>query len=91
MTSSCSNGGNNPVILSVNRESRAEALRHLTLKFKTYWNLEIDFLYIDVRLHWPSDSLHQLKNMRREGLLNDIKNLAFDSVIWESSGYSNQW
>lgn len=83
-TSIYSYGGAHPSILSVNRDSRSEALRHLTPKFKAYWNLEIDYLYIDVKRWGKDDSQNQLADMTRRGLLDDIKHLALDSAIWQA-------
>jgi hypothetical protein len=72
------------VSLSVCRESRVAALRHLTLKFKAYWDLEHDSLYLEVK-RWKSEqAMEQIAEMRKRGLLGGFKRLAMDSDIWEA-------
>lgn len=72
-------GGRHPIILSINRESREEALRHLTPLFNAYWNLEIDAPYFE----WdPEEDMLLTREMRLAGELDVFKNLAIDWTIW---------
>lgn len=81
VTSPCSYGGRHPVALSVNRESRDEALRHLTWKFGAYWNLELDTIYFEARKEEYDVTASCLRRMAREGLLNCFNDLAIDAYI----------
>lgn len=83
-------GAQNPVILSVNRESRAEALRHLTLRFSTYWNLKIDTLYLEDVQGEKQRPVEQLKCIREGGLLDGFKHLALHEWMW-GSAVPEQW
>ena len=74
--SGCSIGGAHPTILSVNQESRAEALKHLTCRFRGYWNLKLDFLYIAVEKWCQSQAWMQLADIVERGLLEGFRNLA---------------
>jgi hypothetical protein len=83
-TTKASYGGQHPAILFASRESRGEALRYLTKRFKAYWNLEIDTLYLEHRQ--PAgvyDAMKQLLNLRTRKMLGGFKHLALE---WESWG-----
>jgi hypothetical protein len=83
----CSYGGQHPIALSVNQESRRLALRHLTPLFNCYWNLKIDYLYIGVlRGKTAGFSNWCAYNMRVRGLLDGFHNLAFDWEVWDAGG-----
>lgn len=73
-------GGKQPILLSICKESHEEALRSLTLRFETYWNFEQDYLYVEAR---PYTSENTLGYMRKEGLLAEVKNLAFDHMMFQ--------
>jgi len=83
-------GAQNPVILSVNRESRAEALRHLTLRFSAYWNLKIDTLYLESVQGENQTPVEQLKLIREGGLLDGFKHLALHEWML-GSPVPEQW
>lgn len=84
-TSPVSYGGKHPIALSICRDSRAAALRKLTLKFKAYWNLERDYLYVEVKKWRGKEAMEQVSNMRKRGLLDEFKRLALDLRIWDTS------
>lgn len=79
--SAASYGGKHPSILSVNRESRTEALKHLIKHLGVYWNFEIDFPYFEI--HELSDKRAMfMTEMFRAGLLAPFHNIAMDSMVW---------
>lgn len=82
--SSISYGGKQPVLLSICKESREEALRTLTLRFKTYWNFKEDYLYIESRREQVLEDMPG--NMRKKGLLDGVSNLAFDIDMFHDAG-----
>ncbi|KAF4631759.1 hypothetical protein G7Y89_g6369 [Cudoniella acicularis] len=82
-------GGSHPVLLSVCRESRGEALNHLTLKFKAFWNLKTDVLYVQANRFGEDNALKMLEDMRKQGLLDDFKKLAADWRITSAKGPDN--
>lgn len=91
-TTSPSYGGRYPGILSANRESRSMALRFLTFRFKAWWNLDIDTLYLEAREPaGPYDALYQLCNLRTRNLLDDFKHLALDWESWDVRFYENPY
>jgi 2EXR family len=76
-------GGHQPAILSVNRESRAEARRYLTPLFDTYWNLDIDAPYFELPQGDNSKEEVMLpRAMREAGELDMFKHIAIDWFIW---------
>lgn len=76
-------GGHQPAILSVNRESRAEARRYLTPLFNAYWNLDIDAPYFELPQGDNSkDDVTLPKEMREAGELDMFKHIAIDWLIW---------
>jgi hypothetical protein len=83
-------GRQHPAILSVNRESRNAALRHLTERFHCYWNLKTDVPYIgrdkvgsDVALRNLVElDESMLEDLRSEKLLDGFKSLALDCGLW---------
>lgn len=76
-------GGHQPAILSVNRESRAEALRYLTPLLETYWNLEIDTPYFELPEGDNSrNEVLLIPQMRQAGQLDTFKHIAIDWMIW---------
>jgi hypothetical protein len=92
-------GGRHPVILSVNHESRTEALHHLTFLLGTYWNLDLDSPYFEFSGAQAGDwyrDLMLVKEMRVAGELDAFRNIAFDwdflfryqSLTAESGGAS---
>lgn len=74
--------GHLPIILSVNRESRAEALLFLTPLFYAYWNLEIDKVYFESspRHNKGENALTAtlLSEMREAGELDMFKHIAIE-------------
>jgi hypothetical protein len=84
VVSPASYGGYQPPLLSVNRESRAEALRYLTPLFGMYWNLEVDAPYFEIP---HGDDMREevtwLRRMRMLGVLAPFKRLAVDWRIWD--------
>jgi hypothetical protein len=84
VTSPISYGGKHPVALSVCQDSRAAALRKLTLKFKAYWDLEHDSLYVPVKKWGGEKAMEQVADMRKRGLLDDFRKLALDVDVWDT-------
>lgn len=78
-------GGKQPAALSVNRESRAEALRHLTPLVGIYWNLAIDVPYFELAGDNISDELGVtlLQEMRLSGQLDIFQGIAVSWALWE--------
>ncbi|KAH6678226.1 hypothetical protein B0J14DRAFT_317586 [Halenospora varia] len=74
-------GGSHPTLLSVCRESRGEALSHLTLKFKAYWNMKQDIPYVEVKRFGWMEAMEMVQDMRTKGLLDDFDKLALDVDI----------
>lgn len=76
-------GGHQPSILSVNRESRAEALQYLTPLFDAYWNLEIDTAYFELAQGDNSkEEVTLIREMREAGYLSVFKHIAIDWMLW---------
>jgi hypothetical protein len=48
-------------------------------------DLKRDALYIEVKRWKADESMYQLVEMRKKGVLDGVKNLAVDSDIWQSS------
>jgi hypothetical protein len=78
-------GGHQIPILSVNRESRAEALQYLTLLWGTYWNLELDAPYFEIRDNWD-DCVTLIPELQKQGELDRFKNIAIDWKLWDWNG-----
>jgi hypothetical protein len=78
-------GGHQIPILSVNRESRAEALQYLTLIWGTYWNLELDAPYFEIRNNWD-DCVTLIPELRKKGELDRFKNITIDWMLWDWNG-----
>jgi hypothetical protein len=75
-------GGHHYSALSVNQESRAEALLHLTPLWEAYWNLEKDLPYFECKFK-DDDAITQLSEMRKAGKLNHFKHIAIDWMYWD--------
>jgi hypothetical protein len=85
-TCPASYGGHQPAILSVNRESRNEALIFLTFLLGTYWNLKIDTPYFEISgVDCGTDELMLLGEARKHGVLDHFLNIAIDWLIWDLS------
>jgi hypothetical protein len=85
-TCPASYGGHQLAILSVNRESRNEALVFLTFLLGTYWNLKIDAPYFEISgVDCGSDELMLLSEARKHGVLDHFPNIAIDWLIWDLS------
>lgn len=89
ITKPASWGRHHPVALSVNRESRQEALRCLKPMFNCYWNVRIDILYIesdpDVRKssrNSPWTQYELLCDLQDEEVLGGITSIALDWALW---------
>lgn len=83
-TSPASYGGHHPSVLSVNRESRTEALRSLTPLFGAYWNMDIDAAYFELPEGDNSrNEVLLIAEMRKAGLLDAFKHIAIDFMIWQ--------
>jgi hypothetical protein len=78
-------GGHQIAILSLNRESRAEALQYLTLIWGAYWNLELDAPYFESRDNWV-DCVTLIPELRKQGELDRFKNIAIDWMLWDWNG-----
>jgi len=93
-------GGHHPAILSVNRESRSVALRHLTKRFHCYWNLKTDVAYIAMGTcrdrsgaafrHLGELDDCMLEEVRSMRLLDGFRNLAIDCGLW-NDGQLSKW
>src|ERR1700710_858643 len=83
--SAASYGGHQPAILSVNRESREEALCYLTPLFGIYWNLDIDMPYFEMPTGYKSREEDRLiiQTMRAAGELDSFRCIAIDWMFWE--------
>lgn len=81
LTDRASYGGNHPCALSVNRESRAVALRKLKLRFGAYWNMAIDFPYVELG-YYAGNDVTLLGEMRKAGALNGFQRIAIDWKFW---------
>jgi hypothetical protein len=56
-------------------------------KFGCYWNLKIDYLYVEVEYRKMAQAaMEHVKDMRARGLLDAFRNVAFDWSIWETNG-----
>jgi hypothetical protein len=73
-------GGYQIPILSVNRESRAEALQYLSLIWGTYWNLELDAPYFEIRDNRDT-RVTLIPELRKKGELDRFKNIAIDWML----------
>jgi hypothetical protein len=83
-TSAAAYGGRHPALLTVNKESRGEALRYLTPLFGAYWNLEIDVPYFELPEGDNSrNEVLLIPEMRKAGLLDAFKHIAIDWMIWQ--------
>jgi hypothetical protein len=71
-------GGYHPAILSVNRESRSEALFHLTPLWGAYWNLKTDLPYIQWKQSNEHDWLGTISALQKAGELDRFKHLVLD-------------
>lgn len=93
-TSPASYGGHHPAILSVNQESRAEALRVLIPHLGAFWNLEADTPYFEVPTGDNSRvEVLLIPEMRKAGLLDPFKHIAIDWAIWQwrVMTYTMEW
>jgi hypothetical protein len=81
-------GGHQIPILSVNRESRAEALRYLTLIWGTYWNLELDAPYFEIRDD-HDNCVTLIPELRKKGELDRFKHIAIDWMLWDFNAHRN--
>lgn len=79
--SAASYGGKHPAILSVNRESRAEALKHLTRYLGVYWNMELDFPYFEIHDIRDKEAMW-MTDMHNAGLMKPFHNIAIDVIMW---------
>lgn len=85
-------GVQHPAILSVNQESRAEALKYLTKLFGVYWNLDLDAAYFEI--HDIRDvEANLMTEMYGKGLLCKFKHVVIDSLLWtwETSTYTMEF
>jgi hypothetical protein len=80
-TNPTSYGGHHPRALSVNRESRAVALRLLTPLLGAYWNLTLDVPYLELR-DYVGNEVTQLAGMRAAGELDCFRSIALDWKLW---------
>lgn len=86
IVTSASYGGRHPAILSINRESRTEALRVLRPHLGAYWNLEIDAPYFEDNRDghaWVHEGSELVMEMERRRFLNVFRNIALDCNMWE--------
>jgi hypothetical protein len=79
-------GGHQIPILSVNRESRAEALQYVTLIWGTYWNLDLDAPYFEARNN-GDDSVNLIPELRKKGELDRFRNITIDWTLWDWNAY----
>jgi hypothetical protein len=78
--------------LHINRESRAFALLHLTVRFNCYWNFDFDILYVELPFLGQVDAASkQLSDMRKRGLLDGVKHLAVDWEMWDWRSTEEHW
>jgi hypothetical protein len=71
-------GGYHPAILSVNRESRSEALFHLTPLWGAYWNLKTDLPYLQWRHRNELVWLATISALQSVGDLDRFKHIVLD-------------
>lgn len=86
----CSYGYAHPALLSTYHESRVEALRHLTLKYKCYWNLNIDIPCICLEQP-PHQTIRMLSDLTSDqaSILKDVKQLTI--TFWPSEAMQAAW
>jgi hypothetical protein len=82
IASPCSYGGQHPIALSICRESRGQALRHLTERFHAYWDLNQDVGYLEVKRWGATKTMEAITDMRIKGLFEGFKKVATDIDIW---------
>lgn len=59
--------------------------------FNAYWDLEKDFLYIEVPFTKIAEyAMGFVADMRTRGLLDGVRNVAFDWLAWHVKG-GEQW
>jgi len=75
-------GLHHPVVLSVNRESRKEALRFLVKHIGAYWNMETDIAYFENLEAGHGEKVETFSEMYRAKLIAPFHNIALDATIW---------
>jgi hypothetical protein len=74
-------GGYHPAILSVNRESRNEALFHLTPLWGAYWNLKTDLPYIGWMQINANDWLETISALQKSGELDRFEHIVLECTL----------
>lgn len=79
--SKASYGGRHPAVLHISRESRTEALKHLTKHLGVYWNMDTDYPYFETHDIRDKEAMW-MTEVYKAGLMEPFRNIAVDTVLW---------